>query len=56
MGGGRRRAEYSAAVSRLADSLFSCSESATRGKTEKRREGAERGLSLWVSAAVSGKD
>lgn len=30
--GERRRAEYSAAVSRLADSVFSCSECATRGR------------------------
>lgn len=32
IGGERRRAEYSAAVSRLADSVFSCSECATRGR------------------------
>lgn len=31
-GGERKRAEYSAAVSRLADSAYSCSECATRGR------------------------
>lgn len=61
--GERKRAEYAAAVSRLADSAYSCSECATRGRQKngvKEQSGAGMhacGVSVQMSSCCHlGKD